>query len=94
MDGAHGVMWKFVKQICLLRREQKHDVDLRSIFLIYFQQAFCFMGSTAVCFTTIRLDLVFELLNTSQIMSTVTALQAATQLEVACRIYIPCVTSR
>ena len=43
-------------------------------------------STTAVCSATVRRDLVLLLLNPYHIISAVTALQAATQLEVACAI--------
>ena len=45
------------------------------------------MCSTAVCSTTFRQDLLLQLLNPYHILSAVTALQAATQLEVACLLF-------
>ena len=45
------------------------------------------MRSTAACSTTFRRDLLLHLLNPYNIAPVVTALQAATQLEVACRLF-------
>ena len=52
-----------------------------------FSQASSFLRSTAVCSTTFGQDLLFHLLNPYHIISAITALQAATQLEVACRLF-------
>ena len=46
------------------------------------------MRSTAACSTTFRRDLLLHLLNPYNIAPVVTALQAATQLEVACRLFL------
>ena len=51
------------------------------------QQAPSFVQSTAVCSTTFRRDLLLHLRNPYHIISAVTALQAATQLEVACLLF-------
>ena len=71
-------------KICSGRREEKYDVDLRSIFYDFSQQASSFVLSTAACFTTFRRDLPLLLLNPYLIICAVTTLQTATQLEVGC----------
>ena len=45
------------------------------------------MRSTEVCSTTFRQDLLLHLLNLYNITSAVAALQAATQVDVACRLF-------
>ena len=56
----------------------------RVFFFDFLQQAPNFVWSTAVCSASFRRDLLLLLLNPYNIMSAVTALQAATQLEVSC----------
>ena len=81
--GASRI-WKFLpKQICSGSREERYDVDLRLLFYDFSQKASRFVRSIAVCSTTFRQDLLLHLLNPSHIISDVTALQAATQLEAA-----------
>ena len=55
-------------------------------FYDFSQQASSFVRSTAVCSVSVRRDLLLQLLNPYHIISAVTALQAAAQLEVACPI--------
>ena len=66
---------------------REYDVDLRGLFYDFSQQASSFVRSTAVCSAAFRGDLLLQLLNPYHIISTVTALQAAAQLEVACPIF-------
>ena len=84
MVGASRI-WTLVNRN-LLRAEggQKNDVDLRLFCCDLSQQASSFVRSTAVCSTTIRRDLLLPILNLYHIISAVTALQAATQLEDGC----------
>ena len=56
-------------------------------FYDFSQQVSSFVRSTAVCFATFRRDLLFQLHNPYHTTSTVTNLQAAAQLEVACPIF-------
>ena len=69
------------------RREEEQDVDLRLIFYDFSQQAPSIVRSTAVCSTVFRRDLLLQLFTFYHIFSAVTALQAATQLEVACLLF-------
>ena len=69
------------------RREEEQDVDLRLIFYDISQQAPSIVRSTAVCSTVFRRDLLLQLFTFYHIFSAVTALQAATQLEVACLLF-------
>ena len=87
--GASRIICKLVKTNlnCPGRREEKYDVDLRLFFYDFSQRASSFVCSTAVCSTTFRQDLLLQLLNPYHILSAVTALQAATQLEVACLLF-------
>ena len=62
-------------------------MDLRSIFHDFSPQPWSFVRSTAVCSATFRRDLLVLLLNPYHIIFAVTALQAATQLEVACLLF-------
>ena len=78
MAGASRIR-KFVKSNLL----REYDVDLLGLFHDFSQLASRFMRSIAVCSTTFRQDLLLHLLNPSHIISDVTALQAATQLEAA-----------
>ena len=57
---------------------------LRLIFYDFSQQASSFVRSTAVCSATFRRDMLLLLLNPYHIISAVTTLQAAAQLEVTC----------
>ena len=61
--------------------------DLRSTFKDFSQQASSFVRSTAVCSATFRRDLLLQLFN-HHIISTVTALQVAVQLEFACLFFV------
>ena len=61
--------------------------DLRSTFYDFSQQVSSFVRSTAVCSATFRRDLPLQFPNPYHIISAVTALQAAAQLEVACPIF-------
>ena len=81
MAGASRI-WKIVKSNLL----RAYDVDLLRL-LNDFSQASSFVRSTAVCSVTFRGDLLLQLLNPHHIISAVTALQVATQLEVACPIF-------
>ena len=81
MAGASKI-WQFVKSNLL----REYDVDLLELFNDFSQQASSFVRSTAVCSATFRRDLLLQLLNPYHIMSAVTALEAAAQLEVACPI--------
>ena len=67
--------------------------DLRSIFYDFSQQASSFVRSTALCSATLRRDLPLQLLNLYHIISAVTPLQAAAELEVAWLIFVSCVIS-
>ena len=82
MAGASKI-WKFVESNLL----GEYDVDLLELFNDFSQQASSFVRSTAVCSATFRRDLLLQLLNPYHIMSAVTALEAAAQLEVACPIF-------
>ena len=80
MAGASRIR-KFVKSNLL----REYDVDLLGPefdFDDFSQQASRFVRSTAACSATFRRDLLFQLLNPYNIISAVTALQAAAQLEV------------
>ena len=80
MVGASRI-WKFVKPNLL----RVHDVNL--LGLSYdFSQVSSFVRSIAVCSATFRRDLLLQLLNPYHAISAVTALQATTQLDVACPI--------
>ena len=87
--GASRIICKLAKTNlnCPGRREEKYDVDLRLFFYDFSQRASSFVCSTAVCSTTFRQDLLLQLLDPYHILSAVTALQAATQLEVACLLF-------
>ena len=61
--------------------------DLRSTSKDFSQHASSFVRSTTVCSATFRRDLLLQLPNPYHIISAVTALQAAAQLEVACLIF-------
>ena len=56
-------------------------------FNVFLQKASSFVQSTAVGSATFCRDLLLQLLNPYHIISAVTALQAAAQLEVACPIF-------
>ena len=75
--------WKFVKSTFL----RVCDISLLGLFDEFSLQVSSFVRSTAVCSATSRGDLLLQLLNPYHIISTVTALQAAAQLEVACPIF-------
>ena len=82
MAGASRI-WKFVKSNLL----RVYDVNLLGLFNDFSQQASSFVRSTAVRSATFRRDLLLQLLNPNHIISAVTALQAAAQLEVACPVF-------
>ena len=73
-------IWKFVKSNLL----REYDLDLLGFIYDFSQQASSFVQSTAVCFATFCGDLLLQLLNPYHIISAVTALEAAAQLEGAC----------
>ena len=81
MAGASKI-WQFVKSNLL----REYDVDLLELFNDFSQQASSFVRSTAVCSATFRRDMLLQLYP-YHIMSAVTALQAAAQLDVACPIF-------
>ena len=85
-------IWKFVKTNLPLATEGKirrgHTFDL-----LRSQQASSFVRPTAVCSATFCRDQLLLRSNPYHIISTVTALQAATQLEVACLLVVSCVMS-
>ena len=86
--GCFPDFFKFVKNIFAQGRgRKKYDVDLRLIFCDFSQQASSFARPTAVCPTNLRRDLLFHLLNPYHKIFAVTALHAATQPEVACRVF-------
>ena len=82
MAGASRI-WKFVKSNML----RVYDVELLGPFYGFFLQVSSFVRSTAVCSATFRRDPLLQLLNPYHTISTVTALHAAAQLEVACPIF-------
>ena len=86
MAGASKI-WQFVKSNLL----REYDVDLLELFNDFSQQASSFVRSTAVCSATFRRDLLLQLLNPYHIMSAVTALEAAAQLEVVSYFLCPAV---
>ena len=84
MAGGASRIWKFVKSNLL----RVYNVDLLGLFYEFSQQVSSFVRSTAGCSATFRRDLLLQLLNPCHITSTVTALQASAQLEVACHISV------
>ena len=87
MAGASRI-WKFVKS----NLPREYDVDLLGLafdfFTIFHNKLRASCGRPhAVCSATFRRDLLLQLLNPYHIISAVTALQAAAQLEVACAIF-------
>ena len=83
MAGASRI-WNFVKTNLIGEKIGRGPVGVCSIFYDFSQQTSSFVRSTAVCSSTFRRDLLLFILNPSRIISAVTALQAAAQLEVAC----------
>ena len=79
MAGASRIR-KFVKS----NKLRVHDVDLLGLLYDVSLQVSSFVRSTAVCSATFRRDMLLQLLPPYHKISTVTALQAAAQVEVAC----------
>ena len=83
---AHG--WCFQDlEICGSNLLREYNVDLLELLYDFSKQASSLVQSTAVCSATFRRDLLLQLLNPYHTISTVTALQAAAQLEVACPVF-------
>ena len=82
MAGAPRI-WNFVKTNLIGEKIGRGPVGGCSIFYDFSQQTSSFVRSTAVCSSTFRRDLLLFILNPSRIISAVTALQAAAQLEVS-----------
>ena len=79
----HPGLEQLLKANCSVRREEAYDVDLRLVSYDYSQHVSSFVRSTSVD-TTFGQDVTLLLFNPYHIISAVTALQDAIQLEVAC----------
>ena len=83
MAGSSEIL-KFVKS----KLPREYDVDLLGLCYDFSQQASSSVWLTAVCSAIFRRDLLLHL-NPCHIISAVTALQAAAQLEVVRPIFCP-----